>query len=473
MPFNKILDSFMKFLSFCKRDLLLLITATLAATTTTVGAQTPSHRSEVPAALLQKASAMVDADATRLVGIFKDIHQHPELGFMETRTAALVAKELTALGYEVKTGIGQTGVVGILRNGPGPTLMFRADMDANAVAETTGLPYASKVKVKQASGAEVPVAHLCGHDAHVTWLLGIAKNMKALKAEWAGTLVLVAQPAEELIQGAKAMVDDGLYTRMGVPKPDYLLGMHTAPFPTGLVAFRSGDTQAGTDQLDVTFHGIGGHGSSPHVAKDPVLMAAAAVVQYQSIISRAIDPQHAAVITVGSIQAGAENNTIPDKALLKINLRWYSEEDRTLMLAGIERINQSIAYAYGLPDKLKPTTVLKGGSKVLSNDPQMAKDIQLVLRSLLGEQAVIPELPKVMGSEDFHHLVIDNEKHQYLYMVVGTAKPEHVKQAMAEGKQVPYSNHNSDYQVDLDAIPIGAKVGTVSALQFLAPGQAK
>ncbi|MDI1247088.1 MAG: amidohydrolase [Rhodoferax sp.] len=463
----------MSLFNFLRCGLSPLIAAALASTSMFAGAQTQAYRNEVPAALVKKASAMVDADAQRLVEIFKDIHQNPELGFMENRTAALVAKELVSLGYDVKTGIGQTGVVGILRNGPGPTLMFRADMDANAVAETTGLPYASKVKVKQASGAEVPVAHLCGHDAHVTWLLSIAKNMAQLKAEWAGTLVLVAQPAEELIQGAKAMVDDGLYTKLGVPKPDYLLGMHTAPFPTGLVAFRPGDTQAGTDQLDVTFHGIGGHGSSPHVAKDPVLMAAAAVVQYQFIISRAIDPQHAAVITVGSIQAGAENNTIPDKALLKINLRWYAEEDRKLMLAGIERINQSIAYAYGLPENLKPTTVLKGGSKVLSNDPQMAKDVQPVLRSLLGEQAVIPELPKVMGSEDFHHLVIDNEKHQYLYMVVGTAKPEHVKKALADGKQVPYSNHNSDYQVDLDAIPIGAKVGTVTALQFLAQGKSK
>lgn len=463
----------MKLFTSRGRYLSLLIAATLASTSMFVGAQTQAYRNEVPATLVKKASAMVDADAQRLVAIFKDIHQNPELGFMENRTSALVAKELASLGYEVKTGIGQTGVVGILRNGPGPTLMFRADMDANAVAETTGLTYASKVKMKLASGAEVPVAHLCGHDAHVTWLLGIAKNMVQLKTEWAGTLVLVAQPAEELIQGAKAMVDDGLYTRLGVPKPDFLLGMHTAPFPTGLVAFRPGDTQAGTDQLDVTFHGIGGHGSSPHVAKDPVLMAAAAVVQYQFIISRAIDPQHAAVITVGSIQAGAENNTIPDKALLKINLRWYHEEDRKLMLAGIDRINQSIAFAYGLPENLKPTMVLKGGSKVLSNDPQMAKDVQPVLRLLLGDQAVISELPKVMGSEDFHHLVIDNEKHQYLYMVVGTAKPEHVKKALAEGKQVPYSNHNSDYQVDIDAIPIGAKVGTLAALQFLAQGRPK
>jgi len=346
--------------------------------------------------------------------------------------------------------------------------MFRADMDANGVEEETGLPYASKVRVKLPSGVEVPVAHLCGHDAHVTWLLGVGKVMADLKAEWKGTVVLVAQPAEEPILGAAAMVRDGLYTRHGVPKPDYLVGLHTSPIPTGTVAFKSGDVNAGTDQLDVTFRGIGGHGSSPHLTKDPVLMAAAAVVQYQFIVSRAIDPLHAAVITVGSIQAGSDNNVIPSSALVKINLRWYDEADRKLMLDGIESINQSIASAYGLPAALKPITVMKGGSKVLSNDAEMANTVLPVLQSLLGKKAVIVDVPKVMGSEDFHHLVIDNEKPRYLYMYVGSAKPEHFKRAQAEGKLLPYSNHNPDYQVDLDAIPLGAKVGTVAVLEFLA-----
>jgi amidohydrolase len=269
----------------------------------------------------------------------KDLHQNPELGFMESRTAGIVAKELQALGYEVKTGIGKTGVVGILRNGAGRVVMFRADMDANAVQEATGLPYESKVRVKMPDGSETPVAHLCGHDAHVTWLIGVAKVMAGAKADWKGTLVLVAQPAEEPVLGAEAMVKDGLYTKHGVPKPDYLIGLHTTPVPTGMVVSKAGDFNAGTDQLDVTFKGVGGHGSSPHLAKDPVLMAATAVVQYQSIVSRAIDPLNAAVITVGSIQAGADNNVIPNSALVKINLRWYDEADRTRMIEGIERIN--------------------------------------------------------------------------------------------------------------------------------------
>jgi hippurate hydrolase len=364
---------------------------------------------------LERIVSLVDQDRDRLVEIFKDIHQNPELGFMEVRTAGIVAKELKALGYEVKTGIGKTGVVGILRNGDGPTVMYRADMDANAVEEDTGLPYSSTVRVQRGDGEEVPVAHLCGHDAHVTWMLGVAKAMVELKDKWSGTLILVGQPAEEPVQGAVAMVRDGLYTKYGVPKPDYLVGLHTTPIRTGAMAVIPGDINAGTDQLDVTFHGIGGHGSSPHLAKDPVLMASTAVVQYQFIVSRAIDPLRAAVITVGSVQAGTDNNVIPASALVKINLRWYDEADRQLMLDGIERINQSIAAAYNLPAELRPTTVMKGGAKVLSNDAEMAATLTPPLQSFLGEKAVITNAPKVMGSEDFHHLVIENENPRYLY----------------------------------------------------------
>ncbi len=416
-------------------------------------------------------NATIDADAERLVRIFKDIHQNPELGFTETRTAGIVAKELTALGYEVKTGIAKTGVVGILRNGDGPVVMYRADMDCNAVKETTGLPYAStKTAVRKDSDGEdeeVPLMHACGHDAHTTWLLGLAKAMAAAKSEWKGTLVVAGQPAEELAAGAKAMVRDGMYNK-GVPKPDYLVGLHTAPLPTGTVVCKPGDMFAGSDVLDVTFHGIGGHGSSPHLTKDPVLMACAAVVQYQFVVSRAIDPLRAAVITVGAIQAGTDNNVIPASALLKLNLRWYDETDRDILLAGIERINQSIASAYNLPDHLRPTTVMKGGVKVLANDAEMARAVEPVLQSLLGTRAVLTDMPKVMGSEDFHHLVLDNDKHRYLFLLVGTAKPEHVKRAQAEGLQFPYTNHSPDYQVDLDAIALGAKIGVASVAALFA-----
>lgn len=429
------------------------------------------HSTEPSKELIAKLHKSIDADTERLKEIFKDLHQNPELGFMEVRTAGIVAKELKSLGFEVKTGIGKTGVVGIMKNGDGPVVMYRADMDCNAVKEDTGLPYASTKTMKRmdASGKaeEVPVAHLCGHDAHVTWLLGVAKAFAGAKSDWKGTLVLVGQPAEESIMGAAAMVRDGMYEK-GVPKPDYLVGLHTAPVLTGVVSCTPGEINAGTDQLDVTFHGIGGHGSSPHLTKDRVLMACAAVVEYQFIVSRGIDPLHAAVLTVGSIQAGTDNNVIPASALLKINLRWYHAEDRKLMLAGIERINQSIAAAYNLPEKLRPTTVMKGGSVVLANDAEMVKTVTPVLQSFLGDKAVLGNMPKVMGSEDFHHLVIENETHRYLYMYVGTARPEHVKKAQAEGKLVPYSPHNPDYQVDLDAIPLGTKVGAASLAALFA-----
>ncbi|HYN58676.1 MAG TPA: amidohydrolase [Rubrivivax sp.] len=273
--------------------------------------------------MFTKAGTSIDADTARLIAIVKDIHQNPELAFMEVRTAGIVAKELKALGFDVKTGIGKTGVVAILKNGAGPTVMYRADMDGNAVEEATGLPYASKVRVKREDGSESPVAHMCGHDAHVTWMLGMAKAMVALKNEWSGTMVLVGQPAEEPITGAKAMVDDGLWTRHGVPKPDFFIGMHTAPGPVGAVVSSGGPKMAGTDQIDILFKGVGGHGSMPQLAKDPVLMASMAVVQFQAIVSRTIEPQQTAVLTVGAVQAGTDNNVIPSTALVKANLRRY------------------------------------------------------------------------------------------------------------------------------------------------------
>lgn len=408
-----------------------------------------------------KVGNLVNQQQDNLIEIFKDIHQHPELAFLEIKTAKIVADELKRLGYEVIEKIATTGVVGILENGVGPVVMYRADMDANAVEEKTELEYAS---------TKVNVMHACGHDAHITWLIGVARVMSAMKDDWSGTLVLVAQPAEETIEGARAMVEGGesekgMYEK-GVPKPDYLFGMHTAPLPTGTVNFEEGPRMAGTDQLDVTFHGVGGHGSSPHLAKDPVLMAASAVVQYQSIISRVIDPQHSAVLTVGSIQAGTDYNVIPNSASLKINLRWYDKLDRKLMKKGIERINKSIAMANDL-DKLNyPEIEYQGWSEPLENDADMIKKIKPVVSDILGSESILEGYPPTMGSEDFHHLVIDNEKNKYLYMLFGTAKPEDVEAANDDGKDFPYFPHNNNYKVDLEAIPLGTKVASRVVLEL-------
>jgi len=431
-------------------------------------AQAASRKDQGAAAdFNSRVTRLVEDDAARLTGIFRDFHQHPELGFQEKRTAAIVARELKALGFEVKEGIGQTGVVGILKNGPGPVVMYRADMDANAVKEETGLLYASKVTVKRDDGSEVPVAHMCGHDAHVAWMLGMAKNMVAMKADWSGTLVLVAQPAEEPITGAKAMVADGLYGRRGVPKPDFLIGLHTAPIPVGSIANAPGPRMAGTDQLDVLFRGVGGHGSTPQMARDPVVMASMAVLGYQTVVSRMIDPQEMAVITVGSVQAGADNNVIPATALLKANLRWYNPDVREQLLKGIKAVNAGVAATYAAPGA-DPAITMKGGATPLVNDSKLSERLAASLKAAIGEKAVITNLPRANGSEDFHHLLGDFTDVPLNYTFVGVADPGVFIRAVKEGKKFPYMNHNPNFIVDLKAIPFGTRVATLSALELLA-----
>jgi amidohydrolase len=418
-------------------------------------------------AYLDRLISLIDQDGDRLIEIFKDIHQNPELAFMETRTAGLVADELRALGYEVKTGIGQTGVVGILRNGDGPTVMYRGDMDALPVEEVTGLPYASTKRVVRADGSEVPVMHACGHDAHTTWMLGLAKAMVEMKSDWSGTLIVVAQPAEEGISGARAMVADGLYTTHGVPVPDYLLGMHSAPGPTGLVASAPGVQTAGSDAIDVVIKGVGGHGSSPHLAKDPILMTAHAITQYQSIVARAISPQEAAVITVGSVQAGNAGNVIPEESVLKLSLRWFNPEVRETMVRGIRSVNESIARAYGMPEDRLPTLTERSGTTPMVNDAAVIDRINPQLANLVGANRLITSFPGTTGSEDVHLLKGDHETIQFGFAFVGVAEPALFAQAQAEGRMVPFSNHNPNFQVDLNAIPFGTKVAAVMTMEFL------
>lgn len=411
-----------------------------------------------------KIKQLSTADDARLISIFKDIHENPELGFMETRTAAIVAKELKTLGYTVMTGIGVTGVIGILKNGEGPIVMYRADMDCNSVVETTGLPYTSKKTAKKADGTEVPVMHACGHDAHTTWMLGIAKNMVALKSQWKGTLIMIGQPAEEIGGGAAAMEAE-MYKK-GVPEPDYLLGMHTAPLPTGYYVNEAGPRMAGMDQFDVTFYGKGGHGSSPHEAIDPIVMAANAILQYQTVISRNNDPQNPAVVTVGAVVAGIDNNVIPASATLKLNTRFFNYTVRDSIISRIERINEGIAFANGLPKKLYPTITMKGRVSPLTNDKAMVEKINAVLEKLVGPGKNIKGLPAVMGSEDFQHLVINNKKTVYDYFLVGVASAEDTAKAKKEGKMFPYFNHNGDFKVDLKAIPFGTTLGTTALLEL-------
>jgi amidohydrolase len=306
------------------------------------------------------------AGKSGLADLYMDLHAHPELAFQETRTAAIVAERLTALGYETTTGVGGTGVVGVLRNGAGPTALVRADMDALPVLERTDLAYASTARATDTDGHDVPVMHACGHDVHVTCLLGAAATLSAHRSAWQGTLLLVFQPAEEVGRGARAMVDDGLFDRFG--RPAVVLGQHVAPLPAGTLALRPGPAFAAADALRVVLFGRGAHGSRPEVSVDPVVMAAATVMRLQGIVSREVAGTDAAVVTVGAIRAGTKENIIPDDAELLLSTRTYDDGVRDRILAAIERIVRAEAAASGAPREPEVTHI--GSFPPVVNDPE-------------------------------------------------------------------------------------------------------
>ena len=298
---------------------------------------------------LVEASAFPDLDALLpdLEELYKDIHAHPELSMQETRTAGIAAQRLRDAGYDVTTGVGKTGVVGLLRNGDGPVVMLRADMDALPIKEATGLPYASNVTATDAEGNTVPVMHACGHDMHTTWLAGAAKILAQQRETWQGTVMAVFQPAEEIAAGAQAMIDDGLFERF--PKPSVVLGQHVMVGPAGTVGGRTGVVTSAADSFQIRLFGRGAHGSMPQSSIDPVIMAAATVLRLQTIVSRELAPTEAAVVTIGALQAGTKENVIPDEAIIKLNVRTFDEGVRKRVLAAIERIVNAEAAASGAP----------------------------------------------------------------------------------------------------------------------------
>jgi hippurate hydrolase len=343
--------------------------------------------------------------------------------------------------------------------------MYRADMDALPVAEATGLDYASTVRVRRDDGSDSPVGQACGHDAHVVWMLGMANVLAQTTDAWSGTAVLVGQPAEELIAGAQAMVDDGLYDV--APRPETFVALHTAPVPVGMLAAVGGERLAGTDQLDIVFHGVGGHGSMPQLAKDPVLMAALAVVEFQSIVSRTIAPHETAVLTVGAVQAGSAYNVIPDQALLKVNLRWFNPYVREQLIGGIRAISAGIAASYGMPDDRLPTITMAGGSTPLVNDASLTDRVASALGDVFGADNVVTQLPALTGSEDCHLLKGPYDDVPLAYLMVGVADPQVYADGAAAGKLFPYTPHSPDYVVDLAAIGFGAKVAGHAMLELL------
>jgi amidohydrolase len=372
-----------------------------------------------------------------LESVYKDIHSHPELSMQEERTARIAADRLRAAGYEVTTGVGKTGVVGLLRNGDGPTIMLRADMDALPVKEATGLPYASSITASGPGGKTVPVMHACGHDMHVTWLIGATTLFARARDAWRGTLMPVFQPAEETAQGAQAMIDDGLFNRF--PKPDVVLGQHVMVGSAGVLSSRAGVVTSAGDSLQIRMFGRGAHGSMPQASIDPVVMAAATVLRLQTIVSREIAATEAAVVTVGSLQAGAKENVIPDEAIIKLNVRTFDEGVRKRVLAAIERIVNAEAEASGAPKK--PETTPLDRYSLVKNDPDAVKRVGDAFRKHFPAGRV-QETEPTSASEDFGSFGAEWGAPSVFWFVGGTDPGVYTK-AQKEGKigEIP-TNHN-------------------------------
>ncbi|KRR18407.1 amidohydrolase [Bradyrhizobium retamae] len=353
----------------------------------------PAH-AELDVVTLQKAiEASLASDYPKLDALYKEIHAHPELAFQEVRTAARLAAEMRALGFEVTEKVGKTGLVAIYRNGDGPTIMVRTELDALPMEEKTGLDYASRDKASW-NGREVFVAHSCGHDIHMASWVGTAKTLLGLKEHWRGTLMFIAQPAEEIVAGAKAMLADGLFTRFA--KPDIALALHAGPFSHGTGFYRTGVGSSAADGLDITFHGRGGHGSAPHTTVDPVAIAARFIVDVQTVISREKDPTEFGVVTIGAIHGGTAPNIIPDSVRLSGTIRSYKPEVRAKLHAGIERTAKAAA---AMSDAPAPDIKIVEGTKPVMNDPDVVAATADVLKAAFGDKFKIS--PPGTASEDF------------------------------------------------------------------------
>nr|WP_294848032.1 amidohydrolase [uncultured Sphingomonas sp.] len=376
--------------------------------------------SPVTAAPLDQA---VKADMPSLMTFYRDLHANPELSMEEVKTSAKLAAELRKLGFTVTEKVGKTGIVAVMKNGPGKTLMIRADMDGLPVVEQTGLPFASKVRTTARSGVETGVMHACGHDTHMTSLIGTARQLAARKGEWSGTLVIIGQPGEETSEGASAMLTDGLYTRF--PKPDTALAFHDAAnLPAGVIGITPGYALANVDSVDITVKGIGGHGAYPQTTKDPIVLASRIVETLQTLVSREVDPQSPAVVTVGSFQAGAKHNIISDQAKLLITVRSYSPEVRKQLLDGIRRIARGEAIAAGMPEDKMPDVLIHEEMYTPSTfNTQPISDHALeVLTAKFGKDRVV-KTPPVMGGEDFSRFwLADKNMQSLIFWVGGTPK---------------------------------------------------
>ncbi|MEO8175149.1 MAG: amidohydrolase [Sphingomicrobium sp.] len=361
----------------------------------------------------------IRADLPSLMTVYRDLHANPELSMAEVRSPAKLAAEARKLGFTVTEKVGKTGVVAVMKNGPGPVLLLRADMDALPVVEQTGLAFASKVRATARSGVETGVMHACGHDTHMTSWLGTARRLAAMKDQWSGTLVMILQPGEETGEGAKAMLDDGLYTRF--PKPDYVLAFHdAAALPAGVIGITPGYALANVDSVDMTVRGVGGHGAYPQTTKDPIVLAARIVTTLQTLVSRENDPANPAVVTVGSFHAGAKHNIISDEAKLQLTVRSYTPEVRKLLLDGIKRIARGEAIAAGVPEDRMPIVTIRDAEftpSTFNNDKLSARALALFTEHFGPERA--RKTAAVMGGEDFSRFWLADKSIESLIFWVG------------------------------------------------------
>jgi len=415
----------------------------------------------------------IDKNIDDWVGTYKHFHANPELSTQEKETAALVASSLRRLGYEVTEHFGQYehaslvsyGVVAVMKDGPGPTVYVRTDLDALPVTEKTGLPYASQTTVKQAGG-EVGVMHACGHDLHMTIFLGTAKILAESKSQWSGTVVMIGQPAEETVSGAAAMLRAGLFTKF--PKPDYVLALHDNPFlPAGQVAWKEGPLLAGSDSVDITVRGYGGHGAAPNATKDPIVIASELVVFLQTIVSREMDPQTPTVVTVGSFHAGTKHNVIPDDAHLQLTVRTMTPAQREKVLSAITRATNGIVTAAGVPAERAPLIeVGKDNVPATINDPALTRRVAASMERALGKENVVQGQP-VMASEDFSLYAQSEPKPPITMFWLGAVDPAKWKEAQEKGTRLP-SLHSSEFApLPEPAIRTGVKAMTSAVIDLL------
>jgi hippurate hydrolase len=403
------------------------------------------------------------------LAFYRHLHANPELSFQEEQTAATLARELRTAGYTVTEDVGGHGVVALLENGEGPTLMLRMDMDGLPVREQTGLAYASEATATEEDGQSVHVMHACGHDVHMTVGTATVRVLAARREEWSGTLMVIAQPAEERGAGARMMLEDGLFERFGTP--DYNLSLHTlATLPAGQVGFVSGWMMANVDSVDIRLKGVGGHGAYPHAAKDPIVLAAAIIMDLQTLVSRSIHPTEPGVVTVGSIHAGTKHNIIPDSANLQLTVRSYSDETRDILLEGIRRIATKQAEALGFAGELAPEVIIRDEyTPALWNDPALVERGVAAMRAVLGDENVIP-VPKEMGGEDFSRYGRTEARIPGFMIRLGTVPAPLWEQAQRGEATLP-SLHSPFFAPDPEpTLRAGITAMTAMALDLLAPG---